>query len=141
MKRLQALREWVTTWWGDFGGKFYLALAFLLVGSLAFLAGKVSEEIRPVEPLVISVPSEIPEARPVEKQINSVAPSSENALPAKAPNAVSPSQCAYVGSRKSNKYHLPTSRCAKQIKEENRICFVDLAAAEKKGYLPGCLSQ
>ncbi len=139
METLQMLRKRIKTWWGNFGGRIFLGLSFLLIGGFAFLAGKVSQEIRPVEPLVISVPSEIPEAKPVEKYVVAPEPSSENTPP--KPETSVQSQCAYVGSRKSNKYHLPTSRCAKQIKAENKVCFADLAAAEMKGYLPGCLSQ
>lgn len=141
MKRLQALYQGGKIWFEKYGGKLYFSLVLLLVGSLSFMAGKISEEIRPEKPIVISVPNEIPEAKPVEKRIISGVQATNETLSSQTTDPVVANQCAYVGSRKSNKYHLPTSRCAKQIKTENKICFVDLAAAEKKGYLPGCLSQ
>jgi hypothetical protein len=47
--------------------------------------------------------------------------------------------CTFVGSKNSNKYHAPTSRCAKQIKPANIVCFDSVEAATAKGYLQGCL--
>lgn len=42
----------------------------------------------------------------------------------------------YVGSKKSNKYHLPTCRYAKDIVAENVITFKDKVDAVSKGYEP-----
>jgi len=42
----------------------------------------------------------------------------------------------YVGSKESDKYHLPTCRYAKEIAAENLIKFKDKADAESKGYTP-----
>lgn len=47
--------------------------------------------------------------------------------------------CVFVGSRNSDKYHLPKCSWAKRIKPENRICFTSAADAESKGYKPGCI--
>ncbi len=44
--------------------------------------------------------------------------------------------CAFIGSKNSNKYHLPSCRYAKNIKEENIVCFSDQQDAENKGYKP-----
>ena len=41
---------------------------------------------------------------------------------------------AYVGSKKSNKYHLPSCRYAQSIDEENRIGWATREAAEAAGY-------
>ena len=41
--------------------------------------------------------------------------------------------CAYVGSKSSNKVHLPTCRYAKTIKPENLVCFSSLDDALKQG--------
>ncbi len=43
----------------------------------------------------------------------------------------------YVGSKNSNKYHLPDSSTAKRIKEENKVWFQSKEEAEAKGYVPG----
>lgn len=42
----------------------------------------------------------------------------------------------YVGSKTSDKYHLPWCSGAKRIKEENKIWFASIADAEAKGYKP-----
>jgi hypothetical protein len=46
------------------------------------------------------------------------------------------SNCKYVGSKKSNIYHLPDCPGAKRIKEENKRCFSSKEEAEKAGYRP-----
>jgi hypothetical protein len=45
-----------------------------------------------------------------------------------------PQNCAYTGSKNSNKYHLPSCRWAKNIKPENRVCFSSEDEAKLKGY-------
>lgn len=50
-----------------------------------------------------------------------------------------PGDCAYVGSKNSNLYHLPTCAAAQRIKPENRLCFASAEEAAQKGYKPGCL--
>lgn len=47
--------------------------------------------------------------------------------------------CAFVASKKSQKYHSGTSRVAKQIKPENLRCFADKSAAEQAGLTPGVI--
>lgn len=48
-------------------------------------------------------------------------------------------KCAFVGSKNSTLYHLPTCASAKRIKETNKVCFATKESAEAKGYKPGCL--
>lgn len=45
-------------------------------------------------------------------------------------------QKSFVGSKKSDKYHLPWCSGAKRIKEENKIWFATKADAESAGYIP-----
>ena len=45
-------------------------------------------------------------------------------------------KCVFMGSKNSNKYHLPTCRYAKAIKAENLVCFTSKEDAEKQGYQP-----
>ena len=42
---------------------------------------------------------------------------------------------SYVGSAKSDKFHLPHCQWAEKIKEENRICFASREAALAYGYV------
>jgi hypothetical protein len=45
--------------------------------------------------------------------------------------------CAFVGSKNSTKYHLPTSGSAKRIKPENLVCFMSVDEAVARGYEAG----
>lgn len=49
------------------------------------------------------------------------------------------SSCVFVGSKNSDKYHLPTCSWARRIKPANRVCFSSEEDARSKGYTPGCL--
>lgn len=42
----------------------------------------------------------------------------------------------YVGSKNSDKYHLPSCRWAENIKSSNKITFSSSAIARSKGYSP-----
>jgi len=42
----------------------------------------------------------------------------------------------FVGSIKSNKYHYPNCRAAKNIKDENKIWFASSEDARAHGYVP-----
>lgn len=114
--------------------KIWLALAFVLVSVLSYEAGSIRQSLAEPAPVVVEVPSVIPAPSLPERQ--SAAP-----VVAKGPaDASSTAQdCAFVGSKNSNKYHVPTTRCAKQIKAENRLCFASVEAATAKGYVAGCL--
>lgn len=52
-----------------------------------------------------------------------------------APQEV-PKEGQYVGSKNSDKYHLPSCRWAKRIKSENQVWFSSKEEAESKGYQP-----
>ena len=47
--------------------------------------------------------------------------------------------CAFVGSKNSTLYHLPSCASARRIKEENKRCFTSSEDALARGYRPGCL--
>jgi len=47
-----------------------------------------------------------------------------------------PQEGQFVGSKNSNKYHLPSCRFAKKIKPENQVWFSSKEEAESKGYKP-----
>lgn len=115
--------------------KIWLASAFILVSALSYEAGSIQQALAEPEPLVIEVPAVIPAQAVPEKQ-SAALPSTSRASAA----ALSDTQgCIFVGSKNSNKYHVPASRCAKQIKAENRVCFSSVDAALAKGYIAGCL--
>ena len=53
-----------------------------------------------------------------------------------ATEPISPGQGGYVGSKNSNKYHLPWCSGAQNISETNKVWFATKEDAEKAGYVP-----
>lgn len=132
--RVQLTRQWLN------GRKreILLLAGLFLVGGLCFEAGLIRGAIRQSEPLVIRIPA-VPEqasgilADPVATDTGA----SPVAAGIGAKDATS--LCAFVGSKNSDKYHLPKCSFAKRIKPENRVCFASKEDAEKRGYVPGCV--
>ena len=119
--------------------RLYFFFGLLLVGILCFEAGLLQGKIGEKTSVVLSVPpmTETPTVPILD-------PSSCNGevLSRAEPIATivdSKTNCAFVGSKNSNKYHLPSCTAAKRIKPENRICFTSKEEAEKRGYVPSCL--
>lgn len=48
-------------------------------------------------------------------------------------------QCMFVGSKNSTKYHSPSCSYAKRIKPANVVCFKSKEDAEGRGYTAGCM--
>lgn len=120
-------------------GKLWLGIAFLLVAVLSFEAGVLKEALEEPKPLILAAPNvlspvAVPERIGGTKSVALPKPTDVNTV-----SVTEQDGCMLVGSKNSNKYHAPTSRCAKQIKPENRVCFASIEAATAKGYLAGCL--
>ncbi len=117
--------------------KIVLILGFILVASLSFGAGFFQGKRAPESPLIIEKASE---KLKIESGTTQTSSSTKDATPTQniAPtgNSTIPQNCAYVGSKNSTKYHLPTCRWAKQIKPENIVCFKTLEEALAKNYQP-----
>jgi len=120
-------------------GLFLVAIVSFEVG---ILKGQKTQE----GPIIIEKPA-IPQVLGQENQndLQKDALAAQNLTPTglsdtKGDN-IPTQNCAFVGSKNSNKYHLPTCQFAKRIKPENIVCFKDIKDAEAKGYLPdkGCI--
>ncbi|MGB2791413.1 MAG: hypothetical protein IPJ67_01960 [Candidatus Moraniibacteriota bacterium] len=152
--RGETVREWLYL----YGRRGLLSLGMLVALALAFEGGLLVGRDRQVAPVVVEKPAEscvvaIPETGAENKSNTSqkepFSTESENATnktiaasPSKEASSQESNQvsvCAFVGSRNSDKYHLPKCTWAKRIKAENRICFASAADAEAKGYKPGCV--
>ena len=128
--------------------RLFLFIGILLSGALAFGGGFLLGRDRQVDPMIVSVPASpcvqtvqdigTPEAKP--EGVVDVA-QTKAAVPDSSVegNVAEHSSCVFVGSRNSDKYHLPTCSWAKRIKPENRVCFTSAADAESKGYHAGCV--
>jgi hypothetical protein len=127
--------------WQKYETKIILIVGFILVAIIAFEAGTIKGAKINQNPVIIE--------KPVQNQaVNSsntsntseaqnLAPDAKNtATRPNIPTQTVPANCAFIGSKNSNKYHLLTCRWAKNIKPENIVCFKDENEAKSKGYLP-----
>ncbi|PIP27977.1 MAG: hypothetical protein COX29_03700 [Candidatus Moranbacteria bacterium CG23_combo_of_CG06-09_8_20_14_all_35_22] len=122
----------VKDFWQKYEYKIVLAVGFVLVAVVSFEGGILKGQKLSQNPVIIE--KSIENAVPIENNINSAVQgvSQSQNLPTEVKNK----DCALVGSKNSNKYHLPTCRYAKSIKPENRVCFSSEDDAKSKGYLP-----
>ena len=118
--------------------KIALGIGLILTAVIAFEAGTLNGRNWRQKPLVIEKPEECSAA--INSPENAQNPSLDSQKPVQAyPSAATPqtpSDCAFVGSKNSNKYHLPTCHFAKLIKPENLVCFKSAEDAVARGYQP-----
>jgi len=126
----------VTKFWLAYEVKVVLVFAFILVAVLSFEVGLLQGQKFDQKPLIIEKPISTPgsQKKVAESQISP--PETTNKLANQDTQT-----CAFVGSKNSNKYHLPTCRWAKRIKPENIVCFKSTEDAVAKNYQPdkGCI--
>jgi hypothetical protein len=123
--------------------------AFALMAGLSFIGGTLfqKDHASQATPLVINVPDYEAMKQDVLKQEQGVIPvaGESNLDPVakvvqeSAPKEESQSNCPYVGSKNSDKYHKASCGIVKRIKLENRRCFATPQIAEASGYVAGCI--
>jgi hypothetical protein len=122
--------------------RLILVAGLVLVAVISFEAGTLKGQKISQNPIIVEKPTQsqvcgsmdqkgVPEAQNKPQEGLGTAPDTKT----------SKENCAYVGSKNSNKYHKPTCQWAKRIKPENITCFSSEDEAKSKGYLPdkGCI--
>ena len=104
-----------------------MTLVVLLVGVVSFGLGRHS-----VAPLANPAANQFAEQQAAVPA--AIPAATTTTLPETAVGETTPTQ--YVGSRNSDKYHLPWCSGAKRIAAENRVTFASEAAAREAGYSP-----
>lgn len=130
MDSVQQGMSWVT----DHRKQLFWLLGTILAIVFAFEAGMIRGAIRQADPIMVSLPA-VP-TEPVEKPAASQANDRQRAV---AATSEPDEKCVYVGSRNSNRYHLPKCGAAKLIKAENVVCFSSEDEARTRGYVAGCV--
>ena len=129
MDALKKSKRWVT----DNKNDLVIAISFFLVAIIAFGLGRFSvlKENQRKEPIKIERQAyqnvDIPKAP---------ANNTYEVEPRKEDKKDLMGAMLYVGSKNSNKYHLPDCPGALRIKEENKIWFSSKEEAENLGYNP-----
>lgn len=118
--------------------KIALGLGLIFVAVIAFEAGVLKGQNWQQKPLIIEKTEECSAGtNNLENGQNSAQEGQKPAQAASAnPSITNSANCAFVGSKNSNKYHLPTCHFAKLIKPENLICFKSVEDATARGYQP-----
>ena len=127
----------IKNFWEKYEAKIILAAAFILVVAISFESGLIKGREIKQDPIIIEKPVSVqvadnPVADKALEAQNSTLETKKSPEDVKAPAE----NCAYVGSKNSDKYHLPECRWAKQIKPENTICFSSEDEAKSRGYVP-----
>ena len=126
--------------WLVYEKKIVLAAGIVLVAAISFEAGFLHGEKNKQEPVIVNkaATAEVASANTDKNQTDSsnVKPTASNSKPASVENTTTTDnqKCAFVASKNSNKYHLPTCRYAQNIKPENKVCFSSKEDAEGRGF-------
>jgi hypothetical protein len=126
----------IKEFWLNYESKLIIVFGFLLVSVISFEAGLIKGREIKEKPIIIEQNSQnsCQEATAGQEAASASNLAQEAANP---PAGIkTPGNCTYVGSKNSNKYHLPTCRWAKNIKPENTVCFYGEDDAKSRGYQP-----
>ncbi len=142
------MKEKLINFWRQNETKTVLAIGLVLVSLISFQAGYLKGQSGEEGPVVVEKNTECPlpqvnKNESIETTEKFVVTNQKEVI-SKEKELVSEQiqgnaeniKCLYVGSKNSNKYHLPNCRWAKNIKPENLICFSSLEEVQKKGYQP-----
>ena len=108
--------------------KIMLVVGFCLISAISYEFGVLQGQKWQQKPLIIEKPSDTQPGQESANQGNLEASGAAKTAgisqtAAKAPATPNMTNCAYVGSKSSTKFYLPTCSYAKRIKPENVVCF------------------
>lgn len=125
--------------------KILVVLALVLVGFVCFRAGQSHQKSQQSSQLSVSI-NPIAAANPAEQNVKTLGDTLARKgievgdLASQKQQVENPEiasqECQLVGSKNSDKYHLPGCDNAKKIKAGNLVCFSSAQDAQDKGYKP-----
>jgi hypothetical protein len=130
------MKEKIIEFWKKNEMKIVLLAGLVLVALISFQGGYLKGKAQKDSPLVIEKTASCPASSEDQPSQPKTETSASNLQVNNNPTTSENKNCAFVGSKNSNKYHLPTCRWAKNIKPENLVCFASAEAALGKGYQP-----
>ena len=140
-KLRKRLSKKIRKFWENYEQKIILGVGMILLAIISFEVGILQGQKWQQDPLIIEKPDS--QTIKICNQKNQVSGADSNQTKGKA-NKINASNnlseikkdCAFVGSKKSNKYHKIDCRFARKIKPQNLICFKSEQDARDKGYVP-----
>ncbi|MDD5464174.1 MAG: hypothetical protein PHP62_03425, partial [Candidatus Moranbacteria bacterium] len=108
--------------------KIVLFVGFCLISAISFEFGVLQGQKWQQKPLIIEKPSDTREGQQTANQSNletssATKTTTTSQIAVKGAATTSTASCAYVGSKNSDKFYLPTCSYAKRVKPENLVCF------------------
>jgi len=131
---MKSLFKSVKKFWLVNETKIVLIFGFLAISVISFEIGLINGQKWQQGSIIIEKPVGVPEScsnNPLEAQ-KIVSNQSKKVTGEMDPLV----NCAFLGSKNSNKYHLPTCQWVKRIKPENIVCFKSVDDAIAKNYQP-----
>lgn len=115
--------------------KIVLIAGFALASAISYEFGLLQGQKWAQKPLIIEKPAETPAGDQNCQNSPQDAPgeTSKSAQTSKGTTVINTSKCAFVGSRNSDKFYVPTCTWAKRIKPENLVCYNSEQDALVKG--------
>lgn len=115
--------------------KIVLIIAFCLISGISYEFGVLQGQKWQQKPLIIEKPANISEEQKSSDLSNFGASGTAQKSSTDSNNTStgSATKCAYVGSKSSTKFYLPTCQWAKSIKPENVVCFKSAEEAIGQG--------
>ncbi|EKE18671.1 MAG: hypothetical protein ACD_9C00265G0002 [uncultured bacterium] len=118
--------------------KIVLFVGFCLISAISYEFGVLQGQKWQQKPLIIEKPSDMPEGQTDANLSNIEASEAKSlsispTLEAKTATSTTASKCAFVGSKNSDKFYVPTCSYAKRVKPENLACYASEADAIAKG--------
>lgn len=122
----------------EYETKIVLVVGFCLISAISYEFGVLQGQKWQPKPLVIEKPANVPEGQESANLGNlgaqgTVQAASTQSAVGKTPATQNTSGCAFVGSKNSDKFYLPTCSYAKRVKPENMVCFKSAQEAIGQG--------
>ena len=130
----------IVVFWLENEQKIILTIGIILIAAISFEAGFLRGQKNKQEPVIVNkaAPIDIASANTDQSKTDgkNIKTTPANSKPAStAPVATADNQkCAFVASKNSDKFHIPTCRYAQNIKPENRVCFSSKEEAVSRGF-------
>lgn len=124
--------------WSTHDQKILTITALILVALVSFRAGQTQEKNNSLGKINVQL-NQLTTANPAQEKIKTLGETLERKgieISSSKENSSEEKECAFIGSKNSDKYHLPSCQWATRISEANRICFSSKEVAEKEGYQP-----
>ena len=133
----QSFSQKIKHFWLKYGEKIILTIGIILIVLVSFEAGFLKGQKNQKKPVEVSRTACAPCPKDGGNSDNTSStgnPATNNQSKTENQPSNENQKCAFVASKNSNKYHLPTCQWAAKIKPENKVCFSSVEEAQSRGY-------